>query len=100
MTIEPDTSKPRNRISTPPSTSCWAADSTSTSDDRLERELDRILDGINGLELAALQQGDGFAEQKSEPAPIDEANELTPTVDQTSRPKPKPRSNPPTPICP
>ncbi len=38
-------------------------------------ELDRILDGINGLELAALQQGDGFAEQKSEPAPIDEANE-------------------------
>ncbi|MGD0824058.1 MAG: LysM peptidoglycan-binding domain-containing protein [Terriglobales bacterium] len=52
------------------------------SDDRLEAELDRILDGINGLELAALQQGDGFAEQKSEPAPIDEANELTPTVDQ------------------
>jgi membrane-bound lytic murein transglycosylase D len=52
------------------------------SDDRLEHELDRILDGINGLELAALQQGDGFAEQKSEPAPIDEANELTPAVDQ------------------
>ncbi len=51
------------------------------SDDRLEAELDRILDGINGLELAALQQGDGFAEQKSEPAPIDEANELTPAVD-------------------
>src|SRR5208282_1034198 len=53
------------------------------SDDRLEQELDRILDGVNGLELAALQQGDGFAEQKSEPAPIDEANELTPTVDAT-----------------
>jgi len=52
------------------------------SDDRLEQELDRILDGINGLELAALQQGDGFAEQKSEPAPIDEANELTPAVDE------------------
>jgi membrane-bound lytic murein transglycosylase D len=51
------------------------------SDDRLEQELDRILDGINALELAALQQGDGFAEQKSEPAPIDEANELTPAVD-------------------
>ena len=51
------------------------------SDDRLQRELDRILEGINGLELAALQQGDGFAEQKSEPAPIDEANEVTPTVD-------------------
>ena len=52
-----------------------------TSDDRLQSELDRILDGVNGLELAALQQGDGFAEQKSEPAPIDEANELTPSVD-------------------
>ena len=52
------------------------------SDDRLEGELDRILDGINNLELAALQQGDGFAEQKSEPAPIDEANELTPAVDE------------------
>ena len=57
-------------------------DLRSSSDDRLERELDRILDGINGLELAALQQGDGFAEQKSEPAPIDEANDLTPAVDQ------------------
>src|ERR1019366_8856957 len=57
------------------------------ADDRLARELDRILDGINGLELAALQQGDGFAEQKSEPAPIDEANELTPTVDATIKAK-------------
>ncbi|HKM48475.1 MAG TPA: LysM peptidoglycan-binding domain-containing protein [Terriglobales bacterium] len=56
-------------------------------DDRLARELDRILDGINGLELAALQQGDGFAEQKSEPAPIDEANELTPAVDQKIKAK-------------
>src|SRR6202453_660970 len=57
------------------------------SDDRLEQELDRILDGINGLEAAALQQGDGFAEQKAEPAPIDEANELTPTVDQNVKAK-------------
>src|ERR1700726_4725456 len=57
------------------------------SDDRLQPELDRILDGINGLELAALQQGDGFAEQKSEPAPTDEANELTPAVDQNVKAK-------------
>jgi membrane-bound lytic murein transglycosylase D len=57
------------------------------SDDRLEQELDRILDGINGLELAALQQGDGFSEQKSEPAPIDEANEATPAVDQNVKAK-------------
>jgi membrane-bound lytic murein transglycosylase D len=52
-----------------------------SSDDRLRHELDRILDGVKSFEFAALQQGDGFAEQKSEPAPIDEANELTPTVD-------------------
>src|ERR1022692_1184665 len=32
-------------------------DLRNTNDDRLQRELDRILDGINGLELAALQQG-------------------------------------------
>lgn len=57
------------------------------SDDRLQHELDRILDGVNGLELAALQQGDGFAEQKSEPAPIDEANELTPSVDPNIKAK-------------
>jgi membrane-bound lytic murein transglycosylase D len=57
------------------------------ANDRLEAELDRILDGINGLELAALQQGDGFAEQKSEPAPIDEANEATPAVDQNVKAK-------------
>src|ERR1700723_651557 len=60
---------------------------STNSDDRLERELDRILDGINTLELAALQQGDGFAEQKSEPAPIDEANEATPAVDQNVKAK-------------
>src|SRR5271165_42055 len=58
-----------------------------SSDDRLERELERVLDGINGLELMALQQGDGFTEQKSEPAPIDEANELTPAVDETVKAK-------------
>ena len=57
------------------------------ADDRLQQELDRILDSINGLELAALQQGDGFAAQKSEPAPIDEANELTPAVDQNVKAK-------------
>jgi len=61
--------------------------SDTNGDDRLQRELDRILEGINGLELAALQQGDGFAEQKSEPAPIDEANELNPPVDQNVKAK-------------
>jgi membrane-bound lytic murein transglycosylase D len=51
------------------------------SDERLEKEFDRLLDGVNGLEMQALQQGDGFTEQKSEPAPIDEANEVTYPVD-------------------
>ncbi len=57
------------------------------SDQRLQAELNRLLDGVNSLELAALEQGDGFSEQKSEPAPIDEANELTPTVDQNVKAK-------------
>ena len=47
------------------------------SDERLEHEFDHILEGVNGFELQALQEGDGFSEQKSEPAPIDEANEVT-----------------------
>jgi membrane-bound lytic murein transglycosylase D len=51
------------------------------SDERLQREMDRILDAINGLEMTVLEPGDGFAQQKSEPAPIDETNEITPTVD-------------------
>ena len=57
------------------------------SDDRLQAELNRILDGVNELEIAALQQGDGFSEQKSEPAPIDEANEVTPPVDENVKAK-------------
>jgi membrane-bound lytic murein transglycosylase D len=51
------------------------------SDTRLERELNRVLDGLKNLDLAASQQDEGFEEPKSEPAPIDEANEATPTVD-------------------
>lgn len=51
------------------------------SDERLQRELDKISEGVNQLEVAALQQGDGFTEQKSQPAPIDEANDVTFPVD-------------------
>jgi membrane-bound lytic murein transglycosylase D len=57
------------------------------SDDRLQQEFDRILDGVNGFELTALQEGDGFTEQKSEPAPIDEANEVTYPVDPNVKAK-------------
>jgi membrane-bound lytic murein transglycosylase D len=57
------------------------------SDERLQQEFDRVLDGVNDLELQALQQGDGFTEQKSEPAPIDEANEVTYPVDPNLKAK-------------
>ncbi len=57
------------------------------SDQRLQQEFDRVLDGVNGLELQALQAGDGFTEQKSEPAPIDEANEVTFPVDPNLKAK-------------
>ncbi len=57
------------------------------SDERLQKEFDRLLDGVNGLEMQALQQGDGFTEQKSEPAPIDEANEITYPVDPNIKAK-------------
>jgi membrane-bound lytic murein transglycosylase D len=57
------------------------------SDPRLEAEFDRILEGINGFEMQALQQGDGFTEQKSEPAPIDEANEAAVPVDANVKAK-------------
>src|SRR5246127_509277 len=57
------------------------------SDPRLESEFDRILEGVNGFEMQALQQGDGFTEQKSEPAPIDEANEAAVPADANVKAK-------------
>jgi len=57
------------------------------SDERLQHEFDRILEGVNGPELMALQEGDGFTEQKPEPAPIDEANEVTFPVDPNIKAK-------------
>jgi membrane-bound lytic murein transglycosylase D len=47
------------------------------SDERLQAEFDRITDEINKLETQAFKEGDGFAEQQAEPAPIDEANQVT-----------------------
>src|SRR5438067_1042365 len=57
------------------------------SDERLQRDLDKITEGVNQLEVAALQQGDGFTEQKAQPAPIDEANEVTFPVDPNLKAK-------------
>src|SRR5271169_5065638 len=50
-------------------------------DERLEREFDKVVEAVHELELAALKQGDGFSEPRSEPAPIDEANDITFPVD-------------------
>jgi membrane-bound lytic murein transglycosylase D len=47
------------------------------ADDRLQQEFDKVTEEINKLEMVAFKEGDGFTEQKAEPAPIDEANEVT-----------------------
>ncbi len=51
------------------------------NDERLDREFDKIVEAVHELELVALKQGEGFTEQRSEPAPIDEANDITFPVD-------------------
>ena len=56
-------------------------------DDRLENEFDKIVEGVHQIEMQALKEGDGFTEQKSEPAPIDEANDITFPVDPNVRAK-------------
>ena len=55
------------------------------SDDRLGKEFDRIVDGVNHLDLGSLAS-DSEA-QKSEPAPIDETNGITPAADPNVRAK-------------
>jgi len=57
------------------------------NDERLEREFDKLIDGVHELEMAALKQGDGFQEPRSEPAPIDEANDVTFPVDPNIKAK-------------
>ena len=57
------------------------------NDERLEREFEKIVEAVHELELVALKQGDGFTEQRSEPAPIDEANDITFPVDPNIRAK-------------
>ena len=57
------------------------------SNESLQREFDKIIEGVNNLEMQALKEGDGFTEQKPEPAPIDEANEVTFPVDPNLKAK-------------
>lgn len=42
------------------------------TDARMREHFDRLIDRINAHEVTALEQGDGFAEKKYEPASIDE----------------------------
>jgi len=60
-----------------------AIDLRSSTDDRLERELD-VSSTHQRLGASALQQGDGFAEQKSEPAHR-RSQRIHSDVDPTSR---------------
>ncbi len=46
-----------------------------------------MVEAVHELEMAALKQGDGFQEERSEPAPIDEANDITFPVDPNIRAK-------------
>ncbi len=57
------------------------------SDDRLEKEFDRIVEGINQLDLGSLGLAPDSEAQKSEPAPIDETNDITLSTDAKVRAK-------------
>src|SRR3954469_5686313 len=46
-------------------------------DSRFQPEFDKVLNNVNNLELTTVLQSDAAPEQKAEPAPIDEANEVT-----------------------
>jgi membrane-bound lytic murein transglycosylase D len=49
-------------------------------DSRLQEEFDRIVDGVNALEMEALKQGNGFV-PKVEPSPAEVASDVTFEVD-------------------
>src|SRR5579864_5757395 len=55
------------------------------SDERLQEQFDRMTEGVNGLDLAAAAQEPDA--QKSEPAPIDETNSITPAADASIKAK-------------
>jgi membrane-bound lytic murein transglycosylase D len=57
------------------------------SDDRLGQEFDRIVEGVNRLDLTTLGYASDSDAQKSEPAPIDETNGITPSADPNVRAK-------------
>ena len=65
------------RISITRLTYCWKVLPSVRTDPRFQPEFDKVLNNVNELELASIQQSDAAPEQQAEPAPIDEANEVT-----------------------
>ena len=60
------------------------------SDDRLQKEFDRVVQGVNEIYPGGTgQEADASQEpqQKSEPAPIDTTNEIAPTADASTKAK-------------
>lgn len=57
------------------------------ADARLQQEFNRIQDAINNLNVQASKEAEAPPEQKPEPAPIDEANEVTYPVDPNIKAK-------------
>jgi membrane-bound lytic murein transglycosylase D len=60
------------------------------SDDRLQKEFDHVVQGVNQLYpggTSAETEASQEAQQKSEPAPIDETNGLTPAADAGTKAK-------------
>ncbi len=57
------------------------------SDDRLQQEFDRIVEGVNRLDLASLGYASDSDAQKAEPAPIDETNGIVPSADPNVKAK-------------
>ncbi|MGH8248591.1 MAG: transglycosylase SLT domain-containing protein, partial [Gammaproteobacteria bacterium] len=47
------------------------------ADGRVEKQLEKLIEGIHGYELVALKEGDGFTERRPVPAPVDEIAEMT-----------------------
>ena len=52
-------------------------------DARLAALYDRIVSTVHSAELIAYREGDGFSEQKTAPAPIDEIATSVPTEEET-----------------
>jgi len=57
------------------------------SDERLEKEFDRIVEGVNHLDLGSLGMSSDSEAQKSEPAPIDETSGIAPSADPNVKAK-------------